>query len=89
MIVTPNLNGTSRGELVEQRMKAYRVLMAAVRVLRENSPHPRDYQLAKNPSGAYDEDRARWDYVENAMYDFAVALSDEAVEIQKGATARG
>lgn len=40
---TININGTSRADLIEPRLKAYRLIEDAVKALRQVTPNGRDY----------------------------------------------
>lgn len=81
MLVTPNLNGTSREALVAQRLTVVHAFEDALKVMPESWPHPRDYQLASEPL-ACEKDAVEWAVVNEMMQRFVKKLREEAEEIQ-------
>ena len=55
MSPVPNLNGTSREELVAMRLKAVNALYDAMNAMQDLSPHMRDY-LGNNEAWRADRD---------------------------------
>jgi hypothetical protein len=79
---TPNLNGTSREELVELRLAARDALLSAMKALGEMRPHGRDY-LGNGEAYQRDlsihNDRVRAiDGIVNDLFDEALSLHNNA-----------
>lgn len=76
-----NINGTSRKELIDQRLDAAVAVNAALAALQKTLPHGRDY--IGDPA-RYDHDRSvHWKRVDKLkeLYD---ELHEEALQIQNG-----
>ena len=74
-----NINGTSREELIEQRIDARRAVTDLISALRHTVPHGRDYIGNQE---AFDRDRAICRERFAALYTLYNTLLDEALNIQ-------
>ena len=81
MRLTPNMNGTSRKELVEQRLAVYRACAELAEALGQAWPNGRDYQLAA--PGECVKDRDEWEAFAVALRSWGERMMGEAVEIQE------
>lgn len=75
-----NNNGTSRDELIEQRRLTRAAVNKAIKLLREQCPHGRDYQTMMD-SGRYEEARALYNSRLSALQELADDLQAEALAI--------
>lgn len=70
----PNLNGSSKDDLIEGWHAAWLALHESLQMLANCSPHPRDFQIS--PAGDYElareEHRARYAAVQAVMADLRV-----------------
>lgn len=80
----PNLNGSSREALVEQRMVARDAILHAMQALGEMRPHGRDY-LGNNE--AYRRDLAIHNERIRALDGIVNDLFDEALDLHNGEAA--
>lgn len=74
-----NNNGTTKMQLVEQRLTVVNAIEAAMKALQEMKPHGRDYQTA--PEGRYEEDRTIWNNRFATLDTLRNSLQDEALSI--------
>jgi hypothetical protein len=77
----PNLNGTSRSELLEQRCRITDAIVDLRKILRSSWPNGRDYQTA--PAGAMQADIDDWNAFETALAQWADRMMQEAEEVQR------
>ena len=88
MRLTPNLNGTSKEALVEQRVEIGGAIRELLRALGDGWPNGRDYQLAPDLHGALRADTAEWEAFASSARDFLKRMEDEAYEIIQGEAGR-
>jgi len=81
-MITPtlNLNGSSADDLIQPRREAYDLLIAAIKMLGQVTPHGRDYpgdidRYTTDHNAHYDR--------QQALYAIAVELVAEAVAIKE------
>lgn len=74
-----NNNGTSRGELIEQRQMTRAALNMTIKLLCEQVPHGRDFQTVDRER--YDEARALHNVRLNILQELADDLQAEALAI--------
>ena len=79
MKLTPNLNGTSREALIEQRRDVAASIDTLLNAMTQGYPHPRDYQLA--PDG-FAPDIAEWRAFSETLRKFKMKMELEAVYVQ-------
>lgn len=72
---TVNLNGTSKDALIEQQKAIMAASENLIAVLRQASPHGRDYQISK--PGDFEKARVEW----TEMMMAAVRINDYALAI--------
>jgi hypothetical protein len=79
-MITPkvNNNGTSREELIQQRIRAREAVIQAIRVMSEMRPHGRDYL---GDTETYHRDRVTHDERIAVLDKLYCELLDEAVAI--------
>lgn len=77
-----NMNGTSRQALVEQRADACTALRAAIKSLREMSPHGRDFQTAQ--VGIFEIARDHHQARVTTVIEMLDEIMAEAIELQSG-----
>jgi hypothetical protein len=81
-MITPtlNINGSSADDLVDPRIAAYDLLLAAIKTLGQVTPHGRDYPNDSNRCFADRE--AHYDRL-NTLHVMAAEIVAEAVAIQQ------
>ncbi len=80
---TVHLNGTSREELVSQRLDVVDSIRQAVLALRKAAPHARDYPQPAPDSGvAFRAAREVWEARLDRLEAVAEELRSEALDIQ-------
>jgi hypothetical protein len=79
MLLTPNLNGTSRARLIEERIDVVNSIYALQTAMSNAWPNARDYQLQPDN---FTPDCREWNELAVALRSFATKLENEAREIQ-------
>lgn len=82
MRMTPNLNGTSLERLLDERREIAEACTELLRRLDLHFPHPRDYQLASQPSQAYCMDSSDWAAFTRSVVEFRARMKDEHAELE-------
>jgi hypothetical protein len=80
MLLTPNLNGTSRERLIEERCDVSRVAQNLLQAMSNASPNARDYQL--KPEN-FELDLREWNECATVVHAFWVKLAQEIEELQE------
>ena len=79
-----NNNGTTREELVMQRVHVSVAIATAIDALREAAPHGRDYQGLPDYATRYDADRDIWNARLRTLADLQTEIESEALAIHEG-----
>ena len=79
-----NNNGTSREELVQQRLAAREAVQAAMAAMNAAAPNARDFQTTDSPATRYHAARSVYhdrfaflDKLANELFDEALAIQDQ------------
>lgn len=80
MLLTPNLNGTSRERLIEQRCEVGRAALILLGALEDAWPNGRDYQLRPENMKA---DVEQWNAFASTVRSFRKRMEEEAFEISQ------
>ena len=84
MAIAPvvNINGTSKRDLIDQNLEAWRAVKAAFGALAEAAPHPRDFQTVQDPT-VLAQARVDHKYRLHQLNKIASELEEIAIKIQE------